>query len=343
MGNIKLSLAINENPRSRPILNGQISPKGIDLYCSNLHPSELFWRQLGFEEFDVSEMSLSSLLIARSHGIDTWVGLPIFTTRRFFHTGVLVSETADIFEPSQLAGKRVGVPEYQQTAALWTRGILQHEYDLDPKSIHWFMERPPEKSHGGATGFEPPDGIDLQYISPSTDIGEMLKAGELDAALHYLAGANNLIDRASAQLGNVGSGARYLFDQRKESTRYFQKTGIFPINHCVVVRKSIVERYPWVMLNLYSAFLEAKQVALEDSIVGATNSTAVSSTGLDPFLDTGLIDTTIRDALATDLFPYGVAANRDLLATITEYSFEQGLSSRKLEPSDIFYPPTLEL
>ena len=343
MGNIELSLAINANPRSLPVLTGRVSPQGIDLRCSRLHASELFWRQLGFQEFEISEMSMSSLLIALSHGIDTWVAIPIFTTRHFFHTGVLVREDSGIEEPLQLAGRRVGVPEYQQTAALWTRGILQHEYGLDPKSMTWFMERPPEKSHGGATGFSPPPGINLDYIPTNTDMGEMLMRGELDAALHYLAGTNNLVDRSSTPLGNEGSGVRYLFDRRLESSRYFKKTGFFPINHCVVVRKDIVERYPWVMLNLYSAFLEAKQIASAESLAGSANSSSISSTGLDPFLDTGLIDTETRDALRTDLYPYGVNSNREILETIAEYSFEQGLSARKLELNEIFYPPTLEL
>ncbi len=343
MGNIELSLAINSNPRSNPILSGQISPQGVDLRCSRLHASELFWRQLGYQEFQISEMSMSSLLISIANGIDTWVAIPVFTTRRFFHTGVLVREGAGIETPADLAGCRIGVPEYQQTAALWTRGILQHEYGVDPKSMRWWMERPPEKSHGGATGFTAPEGIDLTYISPETDMGEMLLNGELDAALHYLAGTNNLVDRSSKPLGEAGSGVRHLFNEREESSRYFQKTGLFPINHCVVVRKDIAERYPWVMLNLYSAFLEAKQLAEAASLAGSTNSSAVNSTGIDPFLDTGLISLESRDALKTDLYPYGVVGNREILETITQYSYEQGLSSRKLDLAEVFYPPTLEL
>jgi 4,5-dihydroxyphthalate decarboxylase len=343
VGNIELSLAIGENPRSRPVLDGAVSVEGIDLRCSRLHASELFWRQLGFQEFEVSEMSMSSLLIAKSNGIDTWVGVPIFTSRSFFHTDVLVREDSGITEPAQLAGKRIGVPEYQQTAALWTRGILQHEFGLDPRDIHWFMERPPEKSHGGATGFAPPEGIDLEYIPTSTDMGQMLLSGELDGALRYLGGGNNLVDRSSAKLGDEGSGVRHLFNKRAESIRYFQKTGIFPINHGVVIRKDIVDRYPWVVLNLYSAFLEAKQVAASTSLAGAPQSTGISASGIDPFLDTGLVTPAAKQALATDLYPYGVVANRDLLETIAQYSHEQGLTSRLLGLDEIFYPPTLEL
>jgi 4,5-dihydroxyphthalate decarboxylase len=342
MGNIDLSFAIASNPRSRPIISGRVRPQGIDLHCSTIHASELFWRQLGFQEFELSEMSMSSLLIAISRGIDTFVGIPIFTTRNFFHTGVLVRDDAGINEPADLAGKKVGVPEYQQTAALWARGILQHEYGVDPKDLHWFMERPPEKSHGGATGFDPSEiGIDLQYIPRDTDMGAMLASGELDAALHYLAGTNNLVDRSSRTFG-PGSGVRPLFDARVESARYFAKTGIYPVNHCVAIRRDVLEAHPWIPLNLYSAFLEAKALAAAESLGGGVSST-ISASGLDPFLDTGTVGVDVQQALATDLFPYGVQANRDLLETILLYSYEQGLSKRHLALEDVFYAPTLEL
>jgi 4,5-dihydroxyphthalate decarboxylase len=333
MANLELSFSIGRNPRSNPILTGEVKPEGIDLHASSIHPSELFWRQLGFQEFEASEMSMSSLLMAISHGIDTWVAVPIFTSRTFFHTGVLVAEGSGITEPGQLNGKRVGVPEYQQTAALWARGILQHEYDVDPRKIHWYMERPPERSHGGATGFVPPEGVDLQYMSRDTDMGEMLANGEIDAALLYIAGANNLVDRSSRPLGDPGSGALRLFDRRAEATRYFKKTGLFPVNHCVAVRRDVVESNPWVPVALYEAFVEAKQLAQR-----RTNAS------IENFAELGLIDEAAEaDLLGTDLFPYGIKANGHLLDTITQYSYEQGLSSRLLTIEDIFHPSTLEL
>src|SRR5919206_1830350 len=138
---LQLSLIMGANDRSRPVLNGDVEPDGIDLTTTVAHPSEIFWRQLHFREFDISEMSLSSLLIAIAGGNTDWVGLPIFTSRRFFHTGVWVRTDRGIEQPADLAGKRVGVPEYQQTAALWARGILKDEFGLDPRSIEWWMER----------------------------------------------------------------------------------------------------------------------------------------------------------------------------------------------------------
>jgi 4,5-dihydroxyphthalate decarboxylase len=330
MANIDLSFAIGSNPRSRPIISGRVKAQGIDLHCSTVHASELFWRQLTYREFELSEMSMSSLLMAISRGIDTFVGIPIFTTRNFFHTGVLIREDRGIESAADLAGKRVGVPEYQQTAALWARGILQHEFGLDPRDLHWFMERPPEKSHGGAMGFEPPEGIDLQYIGRETDIGVMLRDGELDAAIMYNT-SRNLVDRSTIEFG-PGSGVSPLFDRRVEAARYFDKTGFFPINACLAVRREIVERHPWVVLNLYSAYLEAKEVARRNA-----------RGELNLLLEAGIADARTERALDFDLFPYGVIANRELLETATLYSHEQGLTPRRFELGELFYPPTLEL
>ncbi|MCL6592993.1 MAG: ABC transporter substrate-binding protein, partial [Alicyclobacillus sp.] len=152
MAKVRLSVALSENPRTLPLLQGRISVQGAELYATGLHPSEMFWRQLAFQEFDVSEMSMSSLLMAMARGARDWVGLPVFTSREFFHTRILVRPAAGILTPADLRGKRVGVPEYQQTSALWSRAVLQHEFGVHPEEIDWFMERLPERSHMGALG-----------------------------------------------------------------------------------------------------------------------------------------------------------------------------------------------
>ena len=141
--NLQLSIGITSNPRTWPIIDGTVKLDGIDLIPTVLHPSELFWRQLHFAEFAVSEMSCSSFLIITGRGDMRFVGLPIFTTRRFFHTGILVARKSDIETPADLKGKRVGVPEYQQTAALWGRGVLAHEFGVHPKDMEFCMERTP--------------------------------------------------------------------------------------------------------------------------------------------------------------------------------------------------------
>src|ERR1700693_3502529 len=149
---LQLSISFAANPRTWPLIDGSVTVDGVDLVITPSHPSEIFWRQLKFADFDISEMSMSSLMMTLAHGDDRFIGLPIFTTHRFFHTGILVRRAAGVETPADLKGKRVGVPEYQQTAALWARGVLQHEFGVAPKEMEFWMERTPEKSHGGATG-----------------------------------------------------------------------------------------------------------------------------------------------------------------------------------------------
>ena len=329
---LELSVALSRNPRTQALLDGQIAPEGIRLLGTAIHGSEMFWRQLKFSEFDVSDMSLSSLIAATVRGGATeWVALPVFTMRMFFHTGVLVRTDAGIEKPIDLHGKRVGVPEYQQTAALWTRGILHDEFGVEPSKIKWFMERPPEQSHGGATGFTPPPGVDLTYISRDTNIGEMLLNGELDATLLYL-NTRNLVDRSRADLSNT-SAVRTLFpDPKAEAHRYFAKTGIYPINHTIVVRRALLEQHPWIALSLYDAFARAKAAlaAEQDQL-------------LDGFFACGVLDDGLRATLARDPLAYGIRAVRPVLETIARYSYEQGLTTRRIGLEEIFAPGTLEL
>jgi len=327
---IELSIALSDNERTRPLIEGTVAAQGIKLVPTMIHPSEMFWRQLRFGEFDVSEMSMSSLIISRSRGDDRWVAIPVFTMRKFFHTSIIVRTDSGIATPADLRGKRIGVPEYQQTWAIWARGILQHEFGVHPRDIEWFMERNPDKSHGGATGFRAPAGVRVNQISPASNIGEMLLRGELDGALHYLA-ERNLVDRSTADISAV---TRYLFsDPAAEGRRYYAKTGLFPINHGVVVRRSLLQSHPWIALNLYSAFLAAKEQIAR-----------CGRSYLHWYLESGLLDAGVERTLAEkDPLAYGVKASRAVLETITQYVHEQGLSERRVALEEIFAPSTLDL
>jgi 4,5-dihydroxyphthalate decarboxylase len=328
---LELSGALSENDRTRAILDREVVPEAINLNAAPMHPSEMFWRQLHHAEFDVSEMSISSFMIATSKGPTEWVGLPVFTARRFFHTGVIIRKDRGIAKPADLAGKKVGVPEYQQTAALWTRGVLRDEFGLQPASMEWFMERNPEQSHGGATGFTPPPGVKLSYVPRDTNLGEMLVSGKLDALMHFIAG-QNLVDRSTVDPmadKNVGR----LFDPPSaEAHRYYAKTGIYPINHMMVVRRSIAEKHPWVVLNIFNAFQQAK-----DRLVPELD------TLLEPYYAVGTIDKKEQAALHTDVMPYGVKSARNVLETISRFLYEDGLTSRRVELEEIFAKPTLDL
>src|SRR5580704_5900831 len=222
VANLQLSLAITNNPRTWPIVDGRVKVDGIDFTKTVLGPAEMFWRQLSFAEFDVSEMSMSELMMIRNRGDDRFVGIPVFTTRRFYHTGIYVRKDAKIGSPADLRGKRVGVPEYVQTSALWTRGILESEFGIAPKDMTFFMERLPTRSHAGAIGFKAPPGVVINQIPPEKSIGSMMLAGELDACMAYFGGNPGLIDRSDVDLGNH-SDVRPLFpDPVAEGTRYYK-------------------------------------------------------------------------------------------------------------------------
>lgn len=328
---LQLSAALTDNVRTRPIIQGRIAPQGVQFTTSVMHPSEMFWRQLKFAEFDVSEMSISSLLIAVSRGDRRWVGLPIYTMRRFFQTWGWVRTDRGISSPSDLRGKRVGVPEYQQTAAIWARGILQHEFGVAPHEIEWHMERTPETSHGGATGFVPPRGVTVKQIPAQTNIGEMLVAGELDATLLYLNDAN-IVDRSRVDLRREPM-VRPLFpDEVAEGRRYFGKTGLYPINHAMVIRRELHEQHPWLALNIVAAFEAAKKEAAE-----------TAAAVLDGYIKMARVDTDVLSALAKDPMPYGCKAARRELETIADYVHEQGLAARRVALEEVFPPSMLEV
>ncbi len=324
--NLQLSIGITNNPRTWPILDGMVKPDGIDLIPTVLHPSELFWRQLHFAEFAVSEMSCSSFLIVTGQGDTRFVGLPIFTTRRFFHTSILVRRSAGIEKPADLKGKRVGVPEYQQTAALWGRGVLQHEFGVAPKDMEFWMERTPDRSHGAATGFQPPPGVTVHQIPADKSIGSMMLDGELDAVLHYLSG-RNLVDRSRADLAH-NPDFKYLFaDPVAEGVRFYKKTGLIPINHQAVLRRDVFEQEPWVVLNLIKAFKQANEIADERRVQHVAD-----------HLATGLLAGDAR----TPLIHHGVKANRKVIETIAQYSLEQALTPRLIAVEELYAPSALE-
>jgi 4,5-dihydroxyphthalate decarboxylase len=313
MSAIELTAALTVNDRTRPLLDGSVKPAGIDLVLSPMESAEMFWRQLEFGEFDVSEMSLSALSCIVASGNRDWLALPVFTMRRFYHTQLLVRADAGITVPADLRGKRAGVPDYLQTSVVWARGILADEFGVEPADLEWFMERDAGRSLGGATGFEPPRGVRFSHLAPEQSLDRMLLDGELDVLFHYIT-ARNLVDPVA------------------ESARYYRATGMYPVNHCVVVRRSVLERYPFVALNLFDAF----QAAAERVIVRGV-------AALEAFVNAGLVARDVRDAMARDPWAYGIAASKRELETLFGYLCAQGISRRLVTVEEVFVPSTLGL
>jgi 4,5-dihydroxyphthalate decarboxylase len=331
MADLKLSLAITRNPCTWAIIDGRVKPDGIDFTKTVLGPAEMFWRQLRFAEFDVSEISMSELMMIRGRGDERFIGIPVFTTRRFYHTMMFVRKDAGIASPADLKGKRVGVPEYVQTAALWTRGVLENEFGVAPKDMTFFMERVPERSHAGAIGFKAPPGVTINQIPPEKSIGSMMLSGELDACMAYFGGNPGLIDRSDVDLGNH-SDVRPLFpDPTAEGIRYYKKAGIFPINHGMAIKRAAFEQNPWVVLNILKAFIEANDIT-----------EAERREHVAYHFETGLVPPDYRKPLAARLITHGLKANRATLELAAKYSNQQGLTPRVMTMDELFAPNALE-
>jgi 4,5-dihydroxyphthalate decarboxylase len=336
MAKLTLTMISQPNDRSLPLVDGTVQPEGFEIIHTRSDPSETFWRQLTFEEFEIAEMSLSSYLIAKEHGANMWM-IPVFPSRRFFHAQLSYHVDSGIKEPGDVAGKRVGVAEYQQTASLWLRGTLEHDFGVSQYGVDWYMERTEELSHGGATGFTPPEGIKFHRIPEDKSLASMLVYHEIDVAGVGRAQGRewNLIDRSTQIRAREGDWSKIkpLFpDLMEEGTRYFKKHGFLPANHGYAIRGDIYERYPWVAFNLFKAFLEAKDVYRER---------------LPGSIPSGLIFgpqylRRTQQIFGEDPFPYGVKANRAMLQTAIDYSFEQGLTKTRARIEDLFAPSTAE-
>lgn len=318
---VTISLAMSDTARSRPVLTGRVPVAAVTVRPVVGHPSDLFWRQLGDAEFDASEMSLSSLAIVRAAGRDDFVALPVFPVRRYFHAGILVRADAGIDKPAELTGHRVGVPEYQQTAAVWVRGYLSDEAGVVPADLTWFMERGIEHSHAHVAGFQFPPDVDVRHIEPGQSIASMLESGGLDAALHYIPVRTGL-DRSSRPASELPGVRRLFADPAAEIADYHARSGVLPMNHCVVLHRRVYDRHPWVAGALYEAFVAAAAQAAADF-----EETLPLWRAGQPGGPGSSVQVT---------HPYGVDANRHSIMTLSRYLVEQGFLATPFDPDEFF-------
>lgn len=326
MNKLHLSLACGDYDRTRALKDGSVQAQGIELTYLTYRPSETFWRMFKFEEFDVSEMSLSSYIMERSRGINRFVAIPIFPSRLFRHGFIFINTGSGIQHPEDLIGKRVGVPEYQQTASVWIRGFLQHDYGVMPDKVLWINGGLEDPGRQEKVELRLPASIRIQPAPAGKSLSAMLAAGELDALVTA---------RAPSCFINGSPNVRRLFpDYRTVEVDYFKRTGIFPIMHTIVIKEELHRKHPWTAASLYYAFCEAKALCYRRMV----DSAALIYT-LPWFLPELESE---REMLGHDLWPYGLAANRVALEALVQYSYEQGLAEDKLEIESLFAPSTAE-
>lgn len=317
-----IALACDLNDRTRDLATGEVSPTGVNLNFLPLEVEETFWRMLRHQEFDAAEMSMSSYLMALDQGRPELVAIPAFPSRFFRHSCVFINSNAGIDTPEDLAGKRVGVPEYQMTASLMVRGMLQDEYGVHPADMVWFHGGEEEGGREEKLALDLPDEIELNAIDRDQTLSRMLASGDLDA----------LISARIPSSFRDGDVERLFPDFKRVEREYYRTTGIFPIMHCVVLRQGVYDEMPWVATELYKAFDQARQNFL--ARIGKTNELQV---GLPWLMDE--LEAT-RELMGWDYWPYGVEANREVLETMTRYSAEQGLTEERIDVDELFAPET---
>lgn len=342
---LNLTVAVTRNPRFEPLIDGTITSKVLNLQFVVTTPPELFFRNLKYDEFDVFEMSLSEFIITRERNENArwqWSALPVFPAKAFVWLGLYVNSAAEIQSLGDLRGKRVGVPDYVMTAALWFRSFLKELHGIKPGDVSWYVGRTKQFSHGAILRLDknPPAGVSLNWLSEEQSFDRMLDRGELDAAYGFaprhdpkLQTFGN-IDRYGGTpiAGNPRLRTLFADGGRQVVIEYFRKTGIVPANHTVAVQKRLLSEHPWMALELFKLFREAKLAAYERA--RRWNSAYLYFDGNDADKQASLF--------GDDPFPYGLKENRQMLELLFRNSREDGLIQKLPRAEDLFHPSTLD-
>lgn len=323
MSRLRLTMAAVNYDRFRAIQDGRAPVEGLDLELLPLEVEEIFYRQMKYAEFDVSEMSFSSYVAALGRGTFPYVAIPAFPSRYFRHQTMFVRKGAGITRPEDLRGRRVAVPEYQITAGVWQRGILKDDFGVSPDEVTWISGGVEAPGREEKQRLHLPDGVSVTPIGPDETLTGLLLADEIDAML------TAHVPQAFYASGRL---ERLFPDYKAVEKDYFARTRIFPIMHLVVVRKEVVEQDPWVARSLLKAFEQALAIARSDLMYRSSLKVML------PWLADHVEETVA--ALGEDYWTYGIEPNRHVLATFLRYSHEQGLAARLYSPEEIFAPST---
>ncbi|TMA13825.1 MAG: ABC transporter substrate-binding protein [Deltaproteobacteria bacterium] len=310
---LHLTLACGDYEIVRPLIEGTVQPNGIELTVLTDMTSDIrHWRMIREREFDIAELSMSNFLAAKFRG-QSFIAIPVFLHRRFRHGFTFINTSKGIHKPTDLIGKKVGLRNFSATSNLWIRGILEHEFQVPHKKVHWYKQDEEEVE------IVLPKDLSLQKIAPGKSVERMIVEGELDALIHP-----ELITPILDRDPRVGR----LFPNYKElEIAYYHRTGIFPIMHTTAIKQEVVERHPWVPANLFQAFEKAKEIAYKRM----ENPRRVALAWFRHALEEQ------EEILGRDPWVYGLgAANRKNLETLMQYSQEQGFIGGKMALEDLF-------
>ena len=326
MTRLTLSIATAAYDRVLALRDGRVRIEGCDHELLHVGHEQMFLRGFHNSEYDVCELSMSSYMMSVARGDNDYVAVPVFLSRLFRHSAIYINNDAGIMRPEDLAGRRIGVPEYQMTAALWVRGLLDDEYGVHPRDIHWLQGGVHEPGRVEKLPLSLPSEIRLEAIGSTQTLDDMLCRGEIDALVwarapnSYRAGD----DRVS----------RLFEDYRSVEQAYYRKTRLFPIMHVVGIKRQLFQERPWIANAIYDAFCKAKDAAVESfRDLSALRVTL-------PWFGAELDET--RVLMGDDFWPYGVERNRDVLQHMVDYAYRHGTVDRALTVDELFAPSTLE-
>ncbi|MFK7966498.1 MAG: ABC transporter substrate-binding protein [Burkholderiaceae bacterium] len=326
MSALNLSLAIGNYDRVRPLIDGEVQIDGVDPVFMLLTPEEMFFRAFRHQAFDVSELSFSSYVVSLTRENPPYVAVPVFLSRAFRHTSIYIRNDKGIQKPEDLKGRRIGIAEYQLTANVWARAILQDDYGVKPSDIHWIrggMNTPgrPEKLKVTL----PPD-VKLDPAPDDRSLDDLLSAGEIDGFI----GPRwpKCFDEGHPKV------TRLFGNSIDVASDYYRRTGIFPIMHVLGVRRELADQHPWLPGALFKAFNGSKAAAR-----AALNDTSATKVTM-PFVEDQLL--AARQLMGDEFWSYGVKGNEKVLETFLAHHHSQGLSSRLVTVDELFHPGSVE-
>jgi 4,5-dihydroxyphthalate decarboxylase len=321
MAKLPLTIACGPYDRMGGIADGRVQIEGIEpTYVSIKSGPEIFARMIKNKEFDVSEMSASTYMSARARGGFPFVAIPVFPSKAFRHSFIFINKKSDVQRPTDLMGRRVGMMGYGQTAAVWIRGMLQEDFGLDLRKVHW-LEGGSDAPYVAGKNIKVPEGLNIEVIPDNIAMSDLLASGKIDAMF----GA-----RHPASFGKNPDVVRLFPNYREVERDYFRRTGIFPIMHTIVICEELYERQRWIAASLYKAFVEAKQLADRDMRFSGAMRYAL------PWLAHDIDE--IDELFGGDPFCYGVEANRRSLTALARYLQDQGFIDRPIDVDAIFAP-----
>jgi 4,5-dihydroxyphthalate decarboxylase len=318
---ISITLATSEYDHVSDIVNGRVPVEGVDLTCLIMQVEEIFFRAILFKDFDVSEVSMAKYCSMVSQGDDSLVAIPVFPSRVPRHSSIYVRRDGPVRKPADLVARKVGLPEWAQTAAIYSRGMLMHQYGIDLASIDWIQAGVDEPGRTEKVKLNLPAGVKVTP-RPDSSLNEMLLNGEIDAALTAHAPPSFADGHPNV--------TRMFEDFLQLEMSYVKETGILPIMHTIAIRRDVLDRHPWLAMNLYKAFEEAKRRSMARMLAITTTAVPI------PWCYEHARQA--RAFFGDDFFPYGIDANRKTLEAFLQYAHEQGICHRRLEPEEIFSP-----